>query len=162
MKEPRIVRVSVFASASLDEAMRAFKDSFASKYGHFYCHFEHVDSVRSQLATQCLAFGGTHCRYGEFAVRKVELEAEVAGAAGRKRGVPRFACRSPTTILSPCGLGERVRAREYQGGRESQTAEVRFTLPAPIWYTTNKAQGIPCQPMLRNECCTGCRLAEGW
>lgn len=40
----------------LGEAMRAFKDSFASKYGHFYCHFEHVDSVRFQLAMQCLAY----------------------------------------------------------------------------------------------------------
>ena len=44
------------SAEELDEAMRAFKDSFASKYGHFYCHFEHVDSVRFQLATQCLAY----------------------------------------------------------------------------------------------------------
>ena len=44
------------STEELDEAMRAFKDSFASKYGHFYCHFEHVDSVRFQLATQCLAY----------------------------------------------------------------------------------------------------------
>ena len=43
-------------SDELDEAMRAFKDSFATKYGHFYCHFEHVDSVRFQFATQCLAY----------------------------------------------------------------------------------------------------------
>lgn len=40
----------------LDKAMRAFKDSFATRYGHFYCHFEHLDSVRFQLATQCLSY----------------------------------------------------------------------------------------------------------
>ncbi len=44
------------SSDGIDDAMQAFKDSFAKKYGHFYCHFEHVDSVRFQLATQCLAF----------------------------------------------------------------------------------------------------------
>ncbi len=36
------------------EALKAFKDAFAEKYGHFYCHFETVDAVRFQLVSQGL------------------------------------------------------------------------------------------------------------
>ena len=34
------------------EALKAFRDSFATKYGHFYCHFETVDSVKFQMTVQ--------------------------------------------------------------------------------------------------------------
>ena len=37
------------------EALKAFRDSFATKYGHFYCHFETVDSVKFQMTVQSLA-----------------------------------------------------------------------------------------------------------
>ena len=39
------------------------------------------------------------------------------------------------------------------------TAEARFTHPIEIWYNADQAQESPCQPMLRNECCTGYWLA---
>ncbi|MBR6022129.1 MAG: tetratricopeptide repeat protein, partial [Kiritimatiellae bacterium] len=37
------------------EAMKAFKEAFEKRYGHFYCHFETVDAVRFQLAAQSLS-----------------------------------------------------------------------------------------------------------
>lgn len=37
------------------EALKAFKEAFAEKYGHFYCHFETADAVRFQLAAQSLS-----------------------------------------------------------------------------------------------------------
>ncbi len=40
--------------AGIGEALKAFKDAFAEKYGHFYCHFETVDAVRFQLVSQGL------------------------------------------------------------------------------------------------------------
>lgn len=36
------------------EALKAFKEAFATKYGHFYCHFETVDAVRFQMLSQGL------------------------------------------------------------------------------------------------------------
>lgn len=39
----------------IGEALKAFKDGFAERYGHFYCHFETVDAVRFQLAAQSLS-----------------------------------------------------------------------------------------------------------
>lgn len=52
-------KIYVFFRESKDaceDAMQAFKDSFATKYGHFYCHFEHIDSVRFELAVRCLEY----------------------------------------------------------------------------------------------------------
>ena len=52
-------KIYVFFRESKDaceEAMQTFKDSFASKYGHFYCHFEHVDSVKFELTVRCLEY----------------------------------------------------------------------------------------------------------
>ena len=37
------------------DALKAFRDSFATKYGHFYCHFETLDSVKFQMTVQSLA-----------------------------------------------------------------------------------------------------------
>ena len=85
------------------EALKAFKEAFAERYGHFYCHFETVDAVRFQLAAQSLSMlpGGTGERDaltvedgevagegaggedGEPVVCQAEREAEVAGAADR-------------------------------------------------------------------------------
>lgn len=39
----------------IGEALKAFKEAFAERYGHFYCHFETVDAVRFQLAAQSLS-----------------------------------------------------------------------------------------------------------
>ena len=44
------------SSEGLEEAMQAFKDAFDKKYGHFYCVFEHLDSIKFELATQCLSY----------------------------------------------------------------------------------------------------------
>ncbi len=38
----------------IGEALKVFKDAFAEKYGHFYCHYETVDAVRFQLVSQGL------------------------------------------------------------------------------------------------------------
>ena len=39
----------------IGEALKVFKEAFAEKYGHFYCHYETVDAVRFQLAAQSLS-----------------------------------------------------------------------------------------------------------
>ena len=41
--------------AGITEALKAFRDSFADRYGHFYCHFEVVDSVKFQMTVQGLS-----------------------------------------------------------------------------------------------------------
>ena len=38
------------------EGLKAFKESFAERYGHFYCHFETIDSVKFQMTVQSLSF----------------------------------------------------------------------------------------------------------
>ncbi len=40
----------------ITEALKAFRDSFAEKYGHFYCHFETVDAVKFQLTVQSFSW----------------------------------------------------------------------------------------------------------
>ena len=37
------------------EALKAFKEAFSERYGHFYCRFETVDAVRFQLVAQSLS-----------------------------------------------------------------------------------------------------------
>lgn len=41
---------------SVSGAMAAFRDSFAERYGHFYCHFGTLDSVKFHVAAQSLSF----------------------------------------------------------------------------------------------------------
>ncbi|MBR6022130.1 MAG: hypothetical protein IK066_06900 [Kiritimatiellae bacterium] len=41
---------------SVSGAMAAFRDSFAKRYGHFYCHFETLDTLKFQVVAQSLAF----------------------------------------------------------------------------------------------------------
>ena len=56
-KEKKTPKIYVFfkePDAGITEALGKFKDSFATTYGHFYCHFEAVDSVKFQLAVQSL------------------------------------------------------------------------------------------------------------
>ena len=54
-KTPKIYVFFKDQDAGVTEALKAFRDSFADRYGHFYCHFEVVDSVKFQLAVQCLS-----------------------------------------------------------------------------------------------------------
>ena len=54
-KKPKIYVFFKETSEDITEALKAFRDSFAEKYGHFYCHFETVDSVKFQLAVQSLS-----------------------------------------------------------------------------------------------------------
>ena len=54
----------------IGEALKAFKEAFAERYGHFYCHFETVDAVRFQLVAQSLSMlpGGSGNERTELAV----------------------------------------------------------------------------------------------
>ena len=53
-KAPKIYVFFKEPDEGITEALKAFRDSFAEKYGHFYCHFANVDSVKFQLAVQSL------------------------------------------------------------------------------------------------------------
>ena len=53
-KAPKIYVFFKDPDSGITDALKAFRDSFAAKYGHFYCHFEHVDSVKFQMAVQTL------------------------------------------------------------------------------------------------------------
>ena len=52
---PKIYVFSRDPDNDIAEALKAFRDSFADRYGHFYCRFEAVDSVKFQLAVQGLS-----------------------------------------------------------------------------------------------------------
>lgn len=54
-KKPKIYVFFREPSEDISEALKAFRDSFAERYGHFYCHFETVDAVKFQLAVQSLS-----------------------------------------------------------------------------------------------------------
>ena len=57
-KEKKTPKIYVFfkePDPGITEALGKFKDSFAAKYGHFYCHFETVDSIKFQLVAQSLS-----------------------------------------------------------------------------------------------------------
>ena len=57
-KEKNTPKIYVFfkdPDAGITEALKAFKDSFGDRYGHFFCHFETVDSVKFQLTAQNLS-----------------------------------------------------------------------------------------------------------
>ena len=57
-REEKAPKIYVFfrdPDPDITEALKAFKDSFAERYGHFYCHFETVDSVKFQLTVQSLS-----------------------------------------------------------------------------------------------------------
>ena len=56
-KEKKSPKIYVFfkePDPGITEALGKFKDSFATTYGQFYCHFEAVDSVKFQLAVKSL------------------------------------------------------------------------------------------------------------
>ena len=57
-KESQSPKMYVFfkdPDEDITEALKAFRDSFANRYGHFYCHFEAVDSVKFQVTVQGLS-----------------------------------------------------------------------------------------------------------
>ena len=55
-KAPKIYVFFKVPDEGITEALKAFRDSFAEKYGHFYCHFETLDAVKFQLAVQSLSW----------------------------------------------------------------------------------------------------------
>ena len=55
-KKPKIYVFFRDSEEAIDGAMRVFRDSFADRYGHFYCHFETLDAIRFQVMAQSLAF----------------------------------------------------------------------------------------------------------
>jgi tetratricopeptide (TPR) repeat protein len=56
VQKPKIYVFFRETEKAVDAAMKAFRDSFADRYGHFYCHFETLDAVRFHVAAQSLAF----------------------------------------------------------------------------------------------------------
>ncbi len=54
-QSPKIYVFFKDSDEGITEALKAFRDSFAEKYGHFYCHFETVDAVKFQLTVQGLS-----------------------------------------------------------------------------------------------------------
>ena len=105
----------------IGEALKAFKEAFAERYGHFYCHFETLDAVRFQLAAQSLSMlpGGVgerdvltvedgQVRLGKEPVAKMEnlsfaklnakrksLVRQIAAAAAEAAGLEAEAKASP-------------------------------------------------------------------
>ena len=54
--KPKIYVFFKEPSANITEELKAFRDSFEKKYGHFCCYFETVDAVKFQLVVQSLSF----------------------------------------------------------------------------------------------------------
>ena len=54
-KAPKIYVFFKDPDEGITAALKSFKDSFAERYGHFYCHFETVDSVKFQMTVQSLS-----------------------------------------------------------------------------------------------------------
>ena len=57
-KETKSPKIYVFfkdPDTGITEALKAFKDSFEDRFGHFFCRFETVDSVKFQLTAQSLS-----------------------------------------------------------------------------------------------------------
>ena len=68
-KETKSPKIYVFfkdADAGVAEALKAFRDSFGDRYGHFFCHFETEDSVKFQLAVQSLSLLPRRQQEGAF------------------------------------------------------------------------------------------------
>jgi hypothetical protein len=53
-KSPKIYVFFKEPDAEITEALKRFKEAFAKDYGHFFCHFETLDSVRFQVTVQSL------------------------------------------------------------------------------------------------------------
>ncbi len=67
--------------AGISEALKAFKDAFATKYGHFYCRFETMDTVKFQLAAQSLSMLPGAAAKEEFKVEDGEVRLAGEGVA---------------------------------------------------------------------------------
>ena len=55
-RNPRKLYVFFKEPADLSPELKAFKESFATEFGHFYCKFENVDSMRLQFLLQLEAY----------------------------------------------------------------------------------------------------------
>ena len=55
-RNPQKLYVYFKDAAEITPELQAFKDSFATKYGHFYCRFENVDTMRLSFLLQFEAY----------------------------------------------------------------------------------------------------------
>ncbi|MFR9553523.1 MAG: tetratricopeptide repeat protein [Rikenellaceae bacterium] len=55
-RNPRKLYVFFKDAENVTPELQAFKDSFATKYGHFFCKFENVDTMRLQFLLQLEAY----------------------------------------------------------------------------------------------------------
>lgn len=61
-RNPKKLYVFFKEPAEVSPELKAFKDSFASEYGHFYCKFENVDSMRLHFLLQLEAYNNTEIK----------------------------------------------------------------------------------------------------
>ncbi len=52
-RNPKKIYIYFKNTDAITEELRIFRDSFSEKYGHFYCHFENVDTMKLNFLLQC-------------------------------------------------------------------------------------------------------------
>ena len=61
-RNPKKLYVFFKEPAEVSEELKSFKESFADKYGHFYCKFENVDSMRLHFLLQLEAYNNSELK----------------------------------------------------------------------------------------------------
>ena len=92
-RNPRKLYVYFKDSDEVTPELQAFKDSFATRYGHFFCRFENVDTMRLNFLLQFEAYQNEIGEGGMLTARGGRVEAD--GVPLVELGRVPFAARNP-------------------------------------------------------------------